>query len=272
MNKLLNAFTYPATIAQIDSFKTLKQKEALARELSSKIGRYHTNYLNTDYILTYKAYCYLLDKHYPNHQEKLPQFITKSKDRATVDIFKTYMNAFIEGETVNIDDVLSTFEFTTTVYYSIYNENQFMYLNLLFYSNKLAGNLVLELNNVNYYNYYNKILYKIKTLKINKDTDLKHIVYNQDIANLPITVIQPYGYGLNYYTIKEGTHKGLTSQVISMYLYLSTCNILPNRDKIDYYWNTLAQSFIDVLGTKPLNEMLEVFKQSINSTKYYIRK
>lgn len=272
MAKLLNAFTYPATIAQIDSFKTLKQKEDLARKLSSVISSYYRDYLNADYILTYKAYCYLLDKHYPNHQEKLPQFITKFKDNATVDIFNTYMHAFIEGSTVDIDDVLSTFEFTTTVYYTIYNENQFMYLNLLFKGNKLAGNLVLDLNSAKYHSYCSNVLYQMEVLPIDSSTDLKHIVYNLTSTNLPITVTQPYGYGLNYHTIKESTHKGLTSQVVSLYLYLLTCNTLPNRDKIDYYWNTLAQSFIDVLGTEPLNEMLEFFKQATNNTKYYLNK
>ena len=272
MAKLLNAFTYPATIAQIDSFKTLKQKEALARELSSGVDSYYIDYLNTDYILTYKAYCYLLDKHYPNHQEKLPQFITKIKDSATINIFNNYMNKFIKGETINIDDVLSTFEFTSTVYYSIYDENQFMYLNLLFKGNKLTGNLVLILNSINYYNYYSNVLYQVKALKENDSTDLKHIVYSQDSTNLPITVTQTFGYSINYYAIKESTYRGLTSQITSLYLYLLTCDTLSNKDKIDYYWNTLAQSFIDVLGTEPLNEMLEFFKQATNSTKYYLNK
>jgi len=272
MAKLLNAFTYPATIAQIDSFKTLKQKEALARELSSMVGKYCIDYLNADYILTYKAYCYLLDKHYPNHQEKLPQFITKSKDSATVTIFYTYMNKFIEGETINIDDVLSTFEFTTTVYYTIYNENQFMYLNLLFKGNKLAGNLVLNLSSAKYHSYCSNVLYQMEVLPIDSNTDLKHIAYSLTGTNSSITVTQPYGYDIDYYYIKKGTYSGLTQQVISMYLYLLTCNTLPNRNKVDYYWNTLAQSFIDVLGTELLNEMLEFFKQATNSTKYYLNK
>ena len=272
MANLLNAFTYPPIIAQIDGFKTLKQKEALARKLSSVVGKYYKNYLNTNYILTYKVYCYLLDKHYPNHQEKLPQFITVNKDKATVNIFNAYMDTFINGEKVNIDEVLSTFEFTTTVYYNIYKENQFMYLNLLFKGNKLAGNLVLGLNTLSYHNYYNSVLYKIKTLHHNRNINLKHVIYNQSGKNSSITVVQPYGYGLNYYTIKDGTQEVLTQQAVSMYLYILTCNTLPNRGKIDYYWNTLAQSFIDVLGTEPLNEMLEFFKQATNSTKYYLNK
>jgi len=272
MAKLLNAFTYPATIAQIDGFKTLKQKIILARDLSSVIGVYCKDHLNTNYILTYKAYCYLLDKHYPNHQENLPQFITKYKDHATINIFRAYMSAFIGGNPVNIDDVLSTFEFTTTVYYAIHNEDQFRDLNLLFKGNKLAGNLALEWSASSYYNYYDSVLYKAKALKPDRNVDLKHIRYSLIGANLPITVTQVYAYSIDYYTVKEGRYKGLTPQVISLYLYLLTCNTLPNRDKVDYYWNTIAQSFIDVLGTEPLEEMLEFFKQTTNSTKYYLNK
>lgn len=271
--KLLNAFIYPATIAKIDNLKTLKQKEILARELANTIGSYYKNYLDLNYILTYKAYCYLLDKHYPNHQEKLPQFITVIKDTATIKIFNTYISKFIKGETININDVLSTFEFTNTVYYSLYNEKSFMYLNLLFKDKKLNGNLVIHIMTNTYFNYYNNVLYNMKSLNIDKHKELKHIVYNLNEINLPITIIDNHGYKLSYYNIKKDqSSKSLTANIISLYLYLLTCNTLPNKNKIDYYWNTLVKSFIDILGTEPLNEMLEFFKQATNSTKYYLNK
>jgi len=278
MNKLLNAFIYPATIAEIDRLKTLKQKEALARKIE-KVLKHAYDYLTIDYILTYKAYCYLLDKHYPNHQEKLPQFITTTKDYATVNIFKNYMDSFInDSNSVNIKDVLSTFEFTNTVYYSINEEKDFMYLNLLFKDAKLPGSLVLALKCINYYRYYENVFNNEGLSKIPKNANLKHLKYTLIDNNLPITITRYNGYTINYYSIKESNHYDIktnlddtiTKPMINFYLYLLTCNTLPNRDKIDYYWNTLAQSFIDVIGVEILNDMIKEFKQLTNSSEYYL--
>jgi len=260
--ELLDEFTYTATMHKIKNLKTLKSKEELARAINATFLDYNTPESLTKSILSYKAYCYLLAKCYPNYTEKLPNFITELKDSIGTELLTNFIKKEKAGEGVT-PQLLDTFKYTDTLYYDIYDESDFFYLNRALKSTKFLATLVLNFRESNYVPF---------------STDVLQLpVKGVTAFTRPIFIIKPDGavetastgsYLTNTYAFSErSTEVRLDTGSLNLYLYLLTYNILPGDKSQYFYWETLAKKLYEAIGPEYLNLMEQAAENMTKSIK-----
>jgi len=248
--KLLDKFTYTVILHKIKELKTLKSKEELIRAVSSSLSNYYKLENITETIFSYKAYCYLLVKCYPNYTKKLPKFITETKDCIGTQLLEDFIEKEKIGENIT-NQLLNTFEYTDTLYYDIYEESDFFYLNKALKSNKFLATLVLNFKKFNYVPFSTNII-QLPIKNLTKFAKSLFIIKN----NGTMETAYVDSYHTNTYTISErSTEIQLDMHSLNTYFYLLTYNTLPGNKSQYFYWETLAKELYKTLGPKYLNLM-----------------
>jgi len=279
--KLINEFTYLPYIEKVKSLKTLKAKEALARELYIELdNRRYSDFFNKDFTLTYSIYCLLLDYYYPNYQEKLPKFITEIKDYFGNKLLEKFLDNAENNVTdfkFTIDNVLETFKYSKKIFLTITNSlyDRFINLNKLLKKEHLAATICINLN-TSYYTNINSSLSGniISKLKVLNSTKL--ISYSKAVdSDYFLTFIENSSWNIGSYgaydvVVKNGNIEDGLNNILDFYYYiLSNRHILPNF--YHHYWDTLAKELIHTFGIEYLQEMNDNWKTNIKTMNKYIK-
>jgi len=258
-NPLLNSFTYPATIAQIDGLKTLKAKEALARTLEKALGIHNSIKRVTQLEFTYQAYSYLLDKHYPNYSKKLPIFITETKDKVATQLLDHYIAETSRGKVIDPLHVLNVFKHTFKVFIQLYSYQMFYTFTKLLGKHKLAPTVVFALRerkHINFANTGDVTTSEPSSSKVGKDT------------TVGITLAEET-WDFGTYNHRAALRE--TNKSIDFYLFL-----LSNRNNIppsfNYYWDTTAAALLEDYGDELITQFKDQLKQQTRSITNYLPK
>jgi len=279
--KLINEFTYLPYIEKVKSLKTLKAKEDLARELCSTLKIYSYNtFFNKDFILTYSVYCLLLDYHYPNYKEKLPKFITETKDYFSNELLETFLDNVEKNTTsfnFTINDILETFKYSKKVFLTIDNTSysRFLNLNKLLKENRLAATICINLNTSYYVDVNNNLRDKIvDKLEVVNETNL--ISYtNATNSEHFLTFVESNSWRTDSYSaydmvVKDNNIEYSSTYTLDFYYYiLSNRHLLPSS--YHYYWDTLAKELIHTFGIEHLKKMNDNWKTNIKIMNKYIK-
>jgi len=258
--KLLDKFTYTVILHKIKELKTLKSKEELIRAISSSLSNSHKLESITETIFSYKAYCYLLAKCYPNYTKKLPKFITETKDYIGTQLLEDFIEKEKIGENIT-NQLIDTFEYTDTLYYDVYEESDFFYLNKALKSNKFLATLILNFRRSNYVPFSKSVL-QLPLKAVNNSIKSVFIIKNNGTVKRAVTNT----YCTNTYAISTPFVE-IQLDLISLntYLYLLTYNTLPGNKSQYFYWETLTKGLYKALGPKCLNLMEQATKSMTRS-------
>jgi len=260
VNPLLNSFTYPATIAHIESFKTLKAKETLARNLQRSLDTYENTNKITEVEFTYRAYAYLLDKHYPDYDTKLPKFITETKDATATFLLKYYIKQTSKGVVIDPLHVLNIFKDNSKVFMYLREYDTFYLFTKLLGKHKLAPTVVLAISQSKHINFADST---------SPTTCLKPSTSVLDIDMTIGIKLVATGWKLDTYNINKTSYPH--DKCIDFYLFL-----LSNRNNIpssfNYYWDTLSAALLEDYGDELITQFKDQLKQQTRSITNYIPK